>query len=105
MANKTQLETLWNVPDELWALIAPVLGPEKGAGTVGRPARSNRQIFDGILFRAAHGLSVARPSPQAVWAWIHRAHAVHETRFSVRARDAPSSNLVYDGGPSPYPDW
>lgn len=49
MATKTQLETLWKVPDELWALIAPVLGPEKGAGTVGRPPRSNRQIFDGIL--------------------------------------------------------
>ena len=50
MVTKTQLETLWNIPDELWALIAPVLGPEKAAGTVGRPARSNRQIFDGILY-------------------------------------------------------
>ena len=39
MVTKTQLETLWNVPDELWASIAPVPGPEKAAGTVGRPPR------------------------------------------------------------------
>ncbi len=50
MATKTQLETLWNVPDELRALIAPVPGSEKAAGIVGRPPRPNRQIFDGILY-------------------------------------------------------
>ena len=54
MVTKTQLETLWNVPDELWASIAPVPGPEKAAGTVGRP------------------------SPQAVWACIHRARPVQQ---------------------------
>lgn len=50
MATKTTLGTLWSIPDELWTLIAPVLGPEKAAGTVGRPPRPNRQIFDGILY-------------------------------------------------------
>ncbi len=50
MATKTTLDTLWRVPDELWALIAPVLGSEKPPGTVGRPARPFRQIFDGILY-------------------------------------------------------
>ncbi len=44
------LGTLWSIPDELWTLIAPVLGPEKAAGSVGRPPRCNRQIFDGILY-------------------------------------------------------
>ena len=50
MATKTTLDTLWRVPDELWVLIAPLLGSEKAPGTVGRPARSSRQIFDGVLY-------------------------------------------------------
>ena len=50
MAIKTSLDTIWFVPDDLWALISPVLGPEKAAGTVRRPVRSYRMIFDGILY-------------------------------------------------------
>jgi putative transposase len=51
MATKTtRLDTLWHVPDELWALIAPILGPEKVSHAVGRPNRPFRQIFDGILY-------------------------------------------------------
>ena len=50
MATKTTLDTLWRVPDELWVLIAPLLGSEKAPGTVGRPTRSSRQIFDGVLY-------------------------------------------------------
>ena len=38
MATKTSLETLWHTPEELWSLIAPLLGPEKPPGTPGRPA-------------------------------------------------------------------
>lgn len=50
MATKTSMDTMWKVPDELWVLISPVLGAEKPAGTVGRPARSYRMVFDGILY-------------------------------------------------------
>jgi len=50
MATKTTLDTLWRVPDELWTLIAPVLGPEKAAGSIGRPPRPFRRVFDGILY-------------------------------------------------------
>src|SRR2546426_915688 len=32
MATETSLETLWHMPDELWSLIAPLLGPEKATG-------------------------------------------------------------------------
>jgi len=39
---------MWKVPDELWALITPVLGEEKAAGTVGRPVRPYRMIFDAV---------------------------------------------------------
>ena len=39
MATKTDsLDTIWRTPDALWALIAPILGPDKPPGTVGHPA-------------------------------------------------------------------
>lgn len=50
MPTETSLETIWHVPDELWSLIAPLLGPEKKPGTVGRPAVSYRLIFDAIIY-------------------------------------------------------
>lgn len=50
MATKTRLGTVWHVPDDLWALLAPILGPEKAAGTVGRPARPSRVIFDAVVY-------------------------------------------------------
>ena len=50
MAPETSLETIWHMPDELWSLIAPLLGPEKASGTPGRPAVPFHRIFDGILY-------------------------------------------------------
>ena len=51
MATKTpSLDTIWRTPDALWNLIAPILGPEKQPGTVGRPPTPYRVIFDAIIF-------------------------------------------------------
>jgi putative transposase len=50
MATETSLPTIWHTPEELWSLIAPLLGPEKPPGTPGRPAVPYRRIFDGILY-------------------------------------------------------
>lgn len=50
MTTKTRMQTIWRVPDALWAIIAPSLGPEKAPGTVGRPAVPYRRIVDGILY-------------------------------------------------------
>src|SRR5215510_5791501 len=50
MAPETSLDTIWHVPDDLWNLIAPLLGPEKAPGTPGRPAVPSRRIFDGIRY-------------------------------------------------------
>lgn len=41
--------TLWTIPDQLWVRIEKVLPPDKVAGTVGRPALSNRQVANGLL--------------------------------------------------------
>ena len=46
MATKTDSPaTIWRTPDALWALVAPILGPDKPPGTVGRPSTPNRVIF------------------------------------------------------------
>ena len=51
MATKTPSpETIWRTPDALWKLIAPILGPDKPPGTVGRPATPNRVLFDAMIF-------------------------------------------------------
>lgn len=50
MATKNDIGTIWHMPDDLWRMIAPILGPEKKPGTPGRPATPFRRIFDGILY-------------------------------------------------------
>jgi putative transposase len=50
MTTKTTAPTLWHRPDDLWILIAPLLGPEKAPGTPGRRAVAFRRIFDGIVY-------------------------------------------------------
>ena len=50
MATETLLATLGHTPDELWSLLAPLLGPEKAPGTPGRPAVPFRRIFDGLIY-------------------------------------------------------
>lgn len=41
--------TLWTIPDNLWIRLKTILPPDKPAGTVGRPAISNRQVANAIL--------------------------------------------------------
>jgi transposase len=55
MATQTSLATIWQGPDEVWSLIAPLLGPEKARGTPGRPAVPLRRIFDGSLYGVRPG--------------------------------------------------
>lgn len=51
MVTKTDsLDTIWRTPDSLWALIAPILGPDKPPGTVGRSSTPNRVLFDALIF-------------------------------------------------------
>lgn len=50
MAKKNTLETIWTIPDDLWALVVPLLPPQKKAGTAGRPPLDPRRVFDGIMY-------------------------------------------------------
>jgi transposase len=47
---RTQLPTIWTIPDEMWQKIHPLLGKEKEPGSPGRPPVSFRKVINGILF-------------------------------------------------------
>jgi putative transposase len=50
MTAQTPLPTIWHITDDLWKLIAPILGREKQPGTPGRPATPFRRILDAIIY-------------------------------------------------------
>jgi transposase len=68
--------TIWQVDDDLWALLEPVLRSAKVRKKPGRPRRDDRAIFDGLIWLARTG---------AQWAQLPREFGprstVHE-RFS-----------------------
>lgn len=50
MVTKTPCQgPIWHTPNALWDRIAPILGPDKPPGTVGRPATPNRVLFDALI--------------------------------------------------------
>ena len=50
------LDTLWEVPDDLWARIEPILKEDAPPpANPGRPRADWRRILDGILFRLRTG--------------------------------------------------
>lgn len=50
MSAETSVLTIWHIPDDLWSLIAPLLGPEKLPGTRGRTPTPFRLVFDAIVY-------------------------------------------------------
>ena len=53
--NKEALGVIWRVPDELWALIEPILLKDAPPKRTGRPRTDWRRAFDGVLFRMRSG--------------------------------------------------
>jgi transposase len=50
VVSKTALPTIWEIPDDLWIEIRPLLGIEKPLWTRGRPVVPYRKVLDGILY-------------------------------------------------------
>ena len=50
-----ELPTLWEVPDELWDRIAPVLSELDPPKPTGRPRADPRAVLDALIFRARSG--------------------------------------------------
>lgn len=55
MSTQTSVETIWHIPDDLWSLIAPILGPEKPPGSRGRPHTPLRVAFEALVYLAKTG--------------------------------------------------
>lgn len=47
---KPALATIWEIPDNLWTIIQPLLPPPKQPGTVGAPQLCFRRVLNGILY-------------------------------------------------------
>ncbi len=50
MAKRTKRATSWQVPDELWERIEPVLPKYRRSKRGGRPRVDRRRVLDGILY-------------------------------------------------------
>jgi transposase len=55
LSAQTSVETIWHITDDLWSLIAPLLGPEKHPGTRGRPHTPFRVALEGLIYMAKTG--------------------------------------------------
>ena len=55
MARKPRFPTLWEVPDQLWELISPILEKHEPRKPTGRRRVDRRRVLDGIIFRLRTG--------------------------------------------------
>lgn len=55
MVRKKRMPTLWEVPDDLWERIKPLIDELDPAKATGRPREDRRRILDAIIFRLRTG--------------------------------------------------
>ena len=55
MRNREILDTIWEVPDELWERIEPIILEEDPPKARGRKRANPRQMLNGIIFRLRSG--------------------------------------------------
>ncbi len=55
MTRQETLGTIWEVPDELWELIEPIILEEDSLKARGRKRACARQMLNGIIFRLCSG--------------------------------------------------
>ena len=55
-AAEKPLETIWEVPDELWERIEPILLRRYPPARTGRPRADLRRVLDGIIYRIRSGV-------------------------------------------------
>ena len=52
---KKPLPTIWEIPDELWARIEPILAAHYPPARTGRPRTDPRRVMNGIIYRMRSG--------------------------------------------------
>jgi putative transposase len=55
MKKRETLDTIWEVPDELWERIEPIIMEKDPAKSRGRRRADSRQMLNGIIFRLRTG--------------------------------------------------
>ncbi|MCX8500587.1 MAG: IS5 family transposase [Alphaproteobacteria bacterium] len=50
MQDKIALPTIWEIPDDMWTIIQPLLPARRPAGTPGQPQLCFRRVLNGILY-------------------------------------------------------
>ncbi len=50
------LPTIWEIPDELWARIEPILAAHYPPAKTGRPHADLRQVLNGVIYRLRSGV-------------------------------------------------
>ena len=55
MRRQERLATIWEVPDELWERIEPIILEQDPPKTKGRKRADPRQVLNGIIFRLRSG--------------------------------------------------
>ena len=55
MGKQETLETIWEVPDELWERVEPIILEEDPPKARGRKRAAPRQMLNGIIFRLRSG--------------------------------------------------
>jgi putative transposase len=67
------LDTIWELPDELWHRIEPILKQRYPPAVTGRPRADLRRVLDGVVFRMRSGCQWNRmPERFGDDATIHR---------------------------------
>lgn len=51
-----ELPTIWRVPDELWAIIEPILAEDDPPKRTGRPRINAREALDALIYRLRSGV-------------------------------------------------
>lgn len=62
MTRKKRISTLWQVPDELWARLEPLINQFDPPRATGRKREDPRKILDALIFRFRTGWRV-EPAP------------------------------------------
>ena len=98
------LETIWELPDDLWAAIEPILlneAPPTPRSHGGRPRIDWRRAIDGIIFRLRSGcqwnkLPERFGSDRSIHRWFQRwcRHGVFERIWAVLVRECEDLGAV-----------
>jgi transposase len=84
MGRGNTLPTIWEIPDDLWEQIHPVILQMEPPKFTGRKRVHPRQILDGIIFRmrtGSHWTRLPRDLGALDWEWQSADCAMGKARF------------------------